>query len=261
MIGHFLIMENCYMCDSPACSREHVPPRNLFPEAKDVDGTNYRVNLITVPSCRIHNSAKSHDDEFLMVSLAGIVGNNSIGIQHRFGKVDRAIRRSSYQLLEKIFRKKDQVSTINLKDNKFIEIIWGTPNIDRLTKCFEHIARGLYFHHFHSKFSGNVTVYLGYLSRHTRNSQEFDAMIKNKIKKELDGSERYGDNPKVFFYQVTPQDKFGLFLFRLCFYGGLNVYVTFLPNEISLPPNIATELIANGIKTYIGSDSQIYEFN
>lgn len=54
------------MCDRLACSREHVPPRNLFPKEKDIRRENYRKNLITVPSCELHNAAKSHDDEFLM---------------------------------------------------------------------------------------------------------------------------------------------------------------------------------------------------
>ena len=65
--------------------------RNLFPEASESGGVDYRLNLITVPSCDAHNSAKSNDDEFLMVSLAGIFGSNSIGFMHRLGKVDRAI--------------------------------------------------------------------------------------------------------------------------------------------------------------------------
>ena len=54
------------MCDRNAVSSEHVPPKNLFPEQKDV-GKDYRQYLITVPSCEIHNNHKSKDDEFLIV--------------------------------------------------------------------------------------------------------------------------------------------------------------------------------------------------
>lgn len=74
--------EKCYMCHRDADSREHVPPKCLFPEKKDVGTSAYRNNLITVPSCELHNSNKSKDDEFLMVSIAGIIGNNSIGYAH-----------------------------------------------------------------------------------------------------------------------------------------------------------------------------------
>lgn len=46
--------ETCYMCEAAPTSREHVPPKCLFPESKDVNGQNFRENLITVPSCDIH---------------------------------------------------------------------------------------------------------------------------------------------------------------------------------------------------------------
>jgi hypothetical protein len=59
----------CYKCGNIATSREHVPPICLFPEAKDVFGLNFRKDLITVSSRDGHNSNKSHDDEFLMVSI------------------------------------------------------------------------------------------------------------------------------------------------------------------------------------------------
>ena len=56
----------CYMCTSAATSVEHVPPRCLFPEQKDLPiGVDLRKQLITVPSCDIHNSRKSKDDEYL----------------------------------------------------------------------------------------------------------------------------------------------------------------------------------------------------
>ena len=125
------------MCDRNAVSSEHVPPKNLFPEQKDV-GKDYRQYLITVPSCEIHNNHKSKDDEFLMVSLAGIFGNNSIGYLHKFTKVNRAIRRTSNRLLDKAFTKRKHY---HLKsDNGFLEVIWGTPDHARLISCFEHIA-------------------------------------------------------------------------------------------------------------------------
>jgi hypothetical protein len=116
-------MDHCYMCERPATSREHVPPRCLFPESKDMDGESYRQNLITVPSCDQHNMAKSRDDEFLMVSLAGIIGNNSIGYRHKFGKVNKAVRRSANRLLEEVFVKKKHVFVVEVGPNKFIDVI------------------------------------------------------------------------------------------------------------------------------------------
>jgi hypothetical protein len=131
--------KKCYMCDETASTVEHVPPKCLFPESKDIEGQNFRLNLITVPSCEIHNTQKSKDDEFLMVSLAGMIGNNSIGYLHKFTKVDRAIQKSAHKLIENVFLKKEKYY-FKIEDNKFIELIWGTPDFDRLENCFKHIA-------------------------------------------------------------------------------------------------------------------------
>ncbi|MCJ7519132.1 MAG: hypothetical protein MUO42_05610, partial [Anaerolineaceae bacterium] len=50
----------CYMCSSPAVSKEHVPPEVFFPESKDLppDYPDMRKNLVTVPSCKKHNQEK-----------------------------------------------------------------------------------------------------------------------------------------------------------------------------------------------------------
>jgi hypothetical protein len=249
------------MCEEPACSREHVPPRNLFPESKDVGGENHRVTLITVPSCELHNSAKSHDDEFLMVSLAGIIGNNSIGYRHKFGKVDRAIRRSSNRLLSKVFKKRKEVLVVEVAENKFIDIIWGTPDLARLNKCFDHIARGLHFHHFNTPFRGRVRTVLGYLKQDDASAKNFNQFIKRKVEIELEGKQRFGENPDVFFYQVTDKDQFGLFLFRFCFYGGLNIYVALIPEDSQMPTHLGIELMNHGIKTFISLGEEVFEIN
>lgn len=59
----------CYFqgCASEGTTREHIPPRAFFP-------TDQRRQLITVRSCRDHNTAKSHDD---LYALAQICLNSS----------------------------------------------------------------------------------------------------------------------------------------------------------------------------------------
>ncbi len=52
----------CYWCGEPATSKEHVPPKCLFPEDKDIKpilNETFREHLITVPSCDKHNLSKS----------------------------------------------------------------------------------------------------------------------------------------------------------------------------------------------------------
>ena len=253
-------IETCYMCDEFATSREHVPPKCIFPECKDVDGENYRRDLITVPSCEKHNSKKSKDDEFLMVSTAGIIGNNSIGYRHKFGKVDRAIRRSSNRLIEKVFLKKKHY-LIKAEENKFIEVIWGTPDYARLLNCYEHISYGIYRHHFKVRFRGKLKVMPGYFHKNDENAKTFNEFMRHKTALELENKDKFGANTDIFYYQFTDTDEFGLFLLKLCFYGGLDVYIAFMPEGAKVPFNIGMKFIETGIKTVIDLDGKSYVFN
>ncbi|WP_345980285.1 hypothetical protein [Sulfurimonas sp. HSL3-2] len=230
----------CYMCDRDAISSEHVPPKNLFPELKDV-GEDYRKHLITVPSCEIHNSAKSKDDEFLMVSLAGIFGNNSIGYLHKFTKVNRAIRRTSNKLLDKAFAKRKHY---NLKsDNGFLEVIWGTPDYARLINCFEHIAYGLHYHHLQKYFKGEVKVLLGYLHSEDESNHNFVQFLKDRAAIDLIDIPHYGANKDIFYYQFSNPDEHGIYMVHMRFYGGIDIYASFLPEDKSKPFNFALELM------------------
>lgn len=76
---------------------------------------------------RVMNTAgvKASDDEFLMVSLAGIIGNNSIGYSHKYSKVNRGIIRSSYSLLKQAV-KNQRWYVVKFGPNKFIDVVWVT---------------------------------------------------------------------------------------------------------------------------------------
>jgi hypothetical protein len=251
--------QTCYMCDQISTSREHVPPRCLFPEAKDVQG-QFREDLITVPSCEDHNSSKSSDDEFLLVSLAGIVGNNSVGYLHKFTKVDRAIYRSSFALLEQAMSN-PRVEAIEFGPNEFIDVIWGTPDYERLTACFDRIARGLHLAYFGRKFSGSTKTLLGYTRNAEANPAEFQRFIRDKVDLELNGKPRLGANPDVFTFQFTNADQFGLYLVHLQFYGRLDVFVALIPDSSPPLENLAMRLIEKAIPTVITLGEKEYHFN
>ncbi|WP_114241455.1 hypothetical protein [Dyella sp. C9] len=254
-------MEKCYMCDRQATSREHVPPKCLFPEGKDMDGENHRSNLITVPSCDLHNTAKSRDDEFLMVSLAGIIGNNSIGYRHKFGKVNKAIRRSANKLLLATFKGKQRFYVVEVGPNKFVDVIWGTPDSERLKVCFEHIVHGLHFHHFGHTFKGRIKLHFAYLWSDNKNATSFRDLIKAKLDVELAGRDKFGENQGVFYYQITDRDQFDLYMFRLCFYGGINVHAAMIPEHADVQKDLAWMLVEGGIKTIFNVGDKKFEFN
>jgi hypothetical protein len=251
----------CYMCEAVKTSKEHVPPKNLFPEARDAEGVDYRINLITVPSCDEHNSEKSHDDEFLLISLAGIMGSNFIGYSHRLNKVDRAIRNSAGRLLNEVLIEKKDIYQIDIDEDHSYEVVWGTPDIARLNKCFVHMGYGLHQHHFRTRFVGQITVLLGYLVHADHNTKTRVSLIREQVKIDLRNQPVHGSNKSVFQYQVTKPDQFGLFLMCLTFYEKLPVYLTFAPVGVQVPPHPVFELLKRGVNTVVLLDDKEYEFN
>lgn len=225
-----------------------------------MDGEVLRKDLITVPSCAEHNAGKSRDDEFLMVSLAGLIGNNSIGYRHRFSKVNKAIRRSSYKLLRDAFSGAVDVEVLEVSRNKFVEVIWGTPDVERLRRCFEHIAYGLHFHHFGCHPPGRVDVHLGFLAYYEERARTFNTLAKSLFDRDLSGKPHHGENPHVFSYQVTDSDMRGFYAMRLSFYGGLSVHVSFGPTA-EKPVDLAWLLVSGGIKTTFLVEGKEITFN
>lgn len=248
----------CYMCEEAATSVEHAPPKCLFPTLKE-SGEELRRNLITVPSCDKHNGQKSRDDEFLMVSIAGIIGNNSIGYQHYDGKIQRALKRTSYKLLDKVFLSRNLYRLE--RGNRFIDILWGTPDYERLLRCFEYVAMGVYYHHYGERFRGQLKSHLGFLHTVENNPKTFNAFIKYKAGKELEHQEKFGNNEKVFYYQYTEPDQFGIYLVKLCFYENVDVYIAHMPEKAENPSSLVMELMNHGIKTVIHEDGKKFEFN
>ncbi|MGA9021081.1 MAG: hypothetical protein ACLQHT_05415 [Terracidiphilus sp.] len=71
--------DTCYACDQPATTREHAPPRSFFPQG-------YRTNLITVPSCEVHNNDNSKDVEYTRNVISVSNGVNRVGDEHFLDK-------------------------------------------------------------------------------------------------------------------------------------------------------------------------------
>ena len=174
----------CYMCDSIATSKEHTPPKCLFPTGKDNNGNGCRNNLITVPSCDEHNAMKSKDDEFLLMSLAYALGNNEKGLNLGFSKVKRNLDRKPY-LLNSVL--KDQVNVILKDDLKKYDMLVGRPDLARLNESFKKIFHGLYRHHFEKNFDGNIIPFMMFLEYADDNCSAIKKIVTHKFSKELEG--------------------------------------------------------------------------
>ena len=150
-------IETCYFCGAPATSNEHVPPKCIFPEKKDLGiEANYRENLLKVPSCEAHNLKKSKDDEYLLAILSMNCDSNKIGQRQATTKLVRAFQRSEGFRHAAI---NNPVRRLIFDRDKRLIVGTAALTVDRgrLKRCFEHIGRGLYWDHYgKSHFTGSI---------------------------------------------------------------------------------------------------------
>src|SRR5579863_9263073 len=214
--------DTCYACGQTATSDEHVPPKCIFPEFKDAH-TDYRKNLITVRSCDAHNTAKSHDDEFLLFALVIYINNNKAGNDHFSTKIMRAVTRAPTK-----FQKMVQDSFP----------IAGTPgagaalqfNRPRFDHEIEMIARALYFHHTGNILTENLRVESpvfhireGYLLSPDPQAQTVADGVRGFVGPNT-GFE--GQNPDIFKYRLRNES---IFAVEMLFYENLQVVATTIP--------------------------------
>lgn len=224
----------CYFCGSRATSTEHVPPRCLFPERKDFPEKDLRKNLITVPSCDEHNSRKSRDDEFLMACLAPVVGNNSTAYRHAATKVARARTRNPHLIGDTIREARD--FDLRVSDGVSFPVLVGKPDMPRLCRTLQAVARGLYRHARGVRFVGKVVVIPSFVDFMPGSTiSVIQVLSQRMIESERRGWEAHGDNPEVFSYQVGPVDQFGLTPMVMTFYSRAEVFTSFQPDGVTLP--------------------------
>lgn len=219
-----MVEKKCYWCESEATSMEHVPPRCLFPEDKDVKtvfNKTFREHLITVPSCDEHNMQKSNLDEYLMVTLSGKVGNNGLAYVQTLTKIERSRKRNN-KLLD--IEKSD---VIKFNDEE-LPVLWINVDTQKLNYSFESIARGLYYHENNKSFKGKISI-VSKVFNHPDdpNGTEFNIRGSEMIENERKhwNTEEKGVNKEVFTYQFSPIDGFKTQTLALKFFEGIDVYI------------------------------------
>jgi hypothetical protein len=206
------------MCDAAETSREHVPPKCLFPTTEDA-GRDLRRNLITVPSCDVHNSQKSKDDEFLRAVITMSSAHVSdVGRAQFFGKLIRAIKRRPTT-----YGRFFEDTRAPLSGNR------RALQLDRkrFNKCIDHIARALLFHHHSVKWVRHIAVASPAFYSQVSGGEMVPHPLSNKAVEVTQNLLRYepirGENPDVFKYrfQYDPSDE--SFAFAAQFYGTFDV--------------------------------------
>jgi hypothetical protein len=251
--------QKCYMCDSVATTKEHVPPRCIFPEAKDV-GQSFNENLITVPSCEEHNLSKSKDDEFLMACLPGIVGNNVYGYLQMKTKVNRALNRKHKGFIERIIKDAEQID-FKTETGHFFPILAGSPDIMRLKKCIDHVVYGLYYHEFGKRLRGEIQMLFGFINYADKNTNGIKDLVKEQFKIEWQKLEMKGSNPKIFYYQLIPRDNFGLIGLKMTFFEGADIFISIKDEDSKEPFDLGMKLIQGGSKTTVKLGDKEFKFN
>jgi hypothetical protein len=220
-------MTTCYACDAAPVSDEHAPPKCLFPESKDVDdGTDYRRNLITVPSCETHNLRLSKDDEYFMVVCAVHFENNAVAVSHFGTKILRALKRSP------------AFSARALRDLRPATVL-GQPSsaftVDRRRICevLDKTGRALSFHHLGQKQTGPSEVVAFAFGLDDEQTVPGLPFLEEAAKALFADVPKHGDNPDVFYYQVH-RDRRGGVSFLLTFYGGFLAVVRFPGVHVSV---------------------------
>lgn len=221
------------MCDLEAVSQEHIPPKCLFPEVKDSEcGENFRINLITVPSCKKHNSKKSGDDEFLMYVLSSEFMANEKIASYMLKKLKRSIERNS-SLAQKIFI--DSKDVVLNSENGPIETLEVPIDSSRVDSCLDHIARGIYFHETGSQYLTRVITLADFVyhiegdDAHEIQGVHFQLGVLAKIL--LSSLESNGENKDVFSYKflLTKEPPFEA-VAQLIFYKNCVATVLYINN-------------------------------
>ncbi len=250
----------CYMCGCSATSREHVPPICLFPEEKDIKTSVFRNNLITVPSCDLHNSKKSNDDEFLMACMSGIVGNNVIGFFHFSTKVKRSLERKGRGV--ELLMNSPQFSNIKNSSGHDMSVVIGRPDLKRLRSCFLHIAYGLYYHKFSKVFDGECEMIMDFVTYEDAQLESYKLLCRKLLELDQSSGKESGANQEIFSYKFSDPDQFGLILLKITFYGATSVFIAFKGKEAKEPRDFIADAVKAGINTVVHfNDGSRIEFN
>ena len=190
----------CCYCHKPATTKDHVPPKNIFPKPRPT-------NLITVPSCKFCNKDPSLDDEYFGFIIAA-------------GSADFSQARELFR--EKVKKKtkkhialaKSILNNIRTKDIYSGKIYLGTQDelkIDdvRINRIMVRITKGFYWHHFRKPLPVNHEIKVSIILPEFNQSQRnMIISLKNNI---------IGDDVLQYRYYRDPNNLLITYWFFLFF--------------------------------------------
>ena len=220
-------MTTCYMCDQRATTVEHAPPKCIFPEKKDVpSGKDYRKDLVTVPSCELHNTATSRDNEYLLYMLSASITSSDVGLNQFLTKVKRAAERSP-ALASSMLVSSDPVKIFHEDTQEWKDAYGIQVQGNRLDLVFKKIASALYFHEKKVQFNGEIKVVTGFTLYSEPSTNAAIASAVPAAEDFFSSHEPKGSNPDIFFYRFGEGPGSAIMLMN--FYGTSKVLIKYEP--------------------------------
>ena len=187
--------------DSRYRTRDHVPPKNSFPEPRPSD-------LITVPSCRSCNETASMDDEFFRLMVAGkLDAHDHPQAQEVFESIIRSFQRPqargfSRQVLDNLIDV-DMYLEGGVYIGQGVGYRVDRPDYDRLDLVTERMIRGLYWDKFTVRLPNSCTIKCYEIARletkvDRKNLEDLGVIFKPMIERQPDATIGNG----VFEYWV-----------------------------------------------------------
>lgn len=223
--------QTCYMCDNLATTKEHVPPKCLFPEKRDLKdiSLDLRKDLIKVPSCVDHNCKKSGDDEYLFNILSMTIQTGKYGLLNFESKVIRSWSRRDRipKLKERLLSTARMVKVKDSKSEDIFETLELTVDRNRLKEVLKCCVLGFYYYEFGKRYKGLIHVTplfspiddINWIEQQTQMEIYYESHFKN--------IERKGDNPEIFQYAFFQDISNNILVLKMWFYEGCKV-ISFL---------------------------------
>jgi hypothetical protein len=129
----------CYLCDTEANTREHVPSRGFFDA---VPG-----NIITIPACTNCNASFARDEEyFRTVVAAQCFAVSTVARKVWKGQVIRSLWRAGFEGLRKrLVRHLITIEIWNEQKQHLVDLPGVAVEGGRAARVVRKIIRGLYF--------------------------------------------------------------------------------------------------------------------
>lgn len=209
-------MKKCYFCGENANTDEHVPPKCFFP-------SEFRNQLLTVPSCRKHNEGFTKVDERCFIYIQAASGSK-IAYDIFVNKTDKNLSHEKKRGLKKSLDDEYEVFKIDDK-----EIHTNYIDVKYFNQFFEKIVKGLYYHHFREVINGKIVFFLRNIlddiEKYIEAEHHFNNMDNN-------GMLITGKNSNASIFQYKYCIYKSVFYVNCLFYTDVQVYLAYKIEEI-----------------------------